>query len=311
MRSPFATIACILASVLLGGCAAPQPNARISSIAPYGGTPSASPTAAGAIPLLINGEPVGWDRITPLLAEAAGGQVVDDLVLHSALERELRARGLTIDDAAVRAEHDRWLSLLTQDGVSADTETAIRRQRGLGPERFHDLLWRNAALRALVDPVETEVTDDEVRLASEIRAGRRFATSGVVLPDARSALDVAERARADASGPVAGLWAAAIEHGVLPWHAVLSPHDPATPAALRAALAATPIGSPSGVIALDDGFGVLLVHSEIPASTPPPGAALRDELGLKKARLAMERLARRLIASTPSHVLDGGLSWGR
>lgn len=265
----------------------------------------------GPVPLLINGEPVGWDVLTPLLAERSGSQVVDELVLESALRRELRARGVVIDNSAVEAERDRWLSLLEQEGYSATAESDIRRRRGLGPERFRRLLWRNAALRALLDPAELSIAENEVALARQIRHGRRYAATIVVMPDARSAVELAERSRGDARGPLAAVWTLAAERGILPLHAVISPADPAYPDSLRRTLAATPVGSPSSVVALDDGFGIVLVHAVIEPTAPIDEAGLRAELQTRKTRLAMERLAERLVNATPWHAMDRGLDWGR
>lgn len=305
------TVFVLLCSAAFAGCAGPTLDAR----SPGAGSPAGERVAAPAraTPLLINGEPVEWDVLLPLLAEAGGGEVVREQTLEYALRRELHANGMTINDGAIEAERARWSRLLGPE-VAAETEMSIRLRRGLGPERFRRMLWRNAALRALIDARENEVSDEEVRLALEIRRGARFAASGVVAPDARTALEIAERARTDSRGALAGLWSAALGRGVSPWHAVLSPHDPATPTSLRRALTSTPIGEVSGGIALDEGFGVLLIHAEIPADgvdDPSEARAVRESLVMRKTRLAMEHLAERLVARTPAHALDRSLSWDR
>lgn len=296
--------------ILVTACAAPTPVNREAARPVRADSPEPR-RGAGPVPLLINGEPVGWDVLTPLLAERAGPQVVDELVLESALRRELRARGLVVDDAAVEAERERWLGLLEQEGFSVTAETEIRRRRGLGPERFGRLLWRNAALRALLDPGETAVGENEVALAREIRHGRRYAATVVVMPDARTAVELVERARGDGRGPLAAVWTLAVERGVSPQHAVISPADPAYPDALRRAVASTPVGSPSGVVALDEGFGVVLVHAVFEPTGMVDEAGLRAELQTRKTRLAMERLAQRLVGDTTWHAMDRALSWGR
>jgi len=288
-----------------------QPDQNGSADLAQADPQSADPRIAAQdrTPLLINGEPVSWNVIRPRLAEAGGGVVVDELVLEHALERELQARGLAVGEDDVRAERARWTELVGTEALAARSEATIRARRGLGPVRFERMLWRNAALRALLDPAETEVSNAEIGLAREIRTGRRFAVTGVVAPDSRTALRIAGAAGRDARGAIAGLWTAAAADDLRPWHAIVSPADPAYPQALRSVLPKTTPGSVSGVVALDDGFGVVVVHAELP---PAPGsadeAALRDELRIRKSRVAMERLAERLIERTSVHTMDRSLS---
>lgn len=308
MRTPSAVCAFLLASFIfsavLAGCGT---SGAVGTAAPSR-TPVARSASEPPVPLLIDGEPVGWETITPLLAEASGDEIVRELALESALRRELSARGLHIDDAALKREHERWIDLLGPD-LAAEAENAIRQRRGLGPERFRRLLWRNAALRALLDPAAIAVSDEEVRLAAEIRDGRRYAVSIVTVPDAPSAVDIAQRA----SGGGGGLWIGASRHGVLPRSAVFSPVDPAVPDALRRTVVETPVGSVSGAVALDEGYAVVLVHALLPARDGGAGSdrSIREVLEARKARAAMERLAERMASRGSVHVLDRSLSWGR
>jgi len=171
------------------------------------------------------------------------------------------------------------------------------------------MLWRNAVLRALLDPAELAVSDNELALAREIRTGTRYAVTGVVAPDSRTALGIARAAGDDARGAIAGLWAAAVAERLRPWHGLVSPSDPAYPEALRRALPSTGAGRTTGVVALDNGYGVAVVHAVIPAETGSvDDAELREELRIRKTRLAMERLARRLLDRTTVHAMDRSLS---
>lgn len=312
----FAALPCL--SALLCGCASgpahsttpatpassSNTNNTVTVTAP-GGKPAESQDRT---PLLINGEPVPWATLRPRLAEVGGGLVVDELALEHALGRELSIRGKVVSDDDVRAERERWTELVGTESLAAQTETTIRARRGLGPVRFDRLLWRNAALRALLDPSETEVSDAEIRLAREIRSGTRFAVTGVVAPDSRTALRIARSAGQDSRGAIAGLWSASAAEELRPWHGIVSPADPAYPQALRRVLPGTSQGSASGVVALDDGFGLVVVHAEIPPGPAPSDSELRDELKIRKTRVAMERLAERLIERTRVHAMDRSLS---
>ena len=303
-----ALLVVLLTALSAAGCAATS-NAPPHEAPTTRTPPPASGSAKTTIPLLINGDPVTWSTLTPLLAEASGREIVRELVLESALRREVSARGLQIGDSALKQEHERWIDMLGPD-LAAETEASIRLRRGLGPVRFRRMLWRNAALRALLDPAETTVTDDEVRLAKSIRTGRRFAVSIVTVPEADDAVDIARQARESPSGATAGLWEGSLRHGAQPRSTVLSPLDPAVPDALRGAIASTPIGSASGAIAIEGGYAVVLVHAVLPAGeAPPPDQSIREMLALRKARAAMERLAERLVEGTSVHILDHSLSW--
>lgn len=298
----------VLPLLLVAGCGStpPRPDPTPARVSTRG-----APEPASTIPLLVSGEPVPWSVLTPMLAEAAGVTVVEELALESALRSLLRARGLAIGDEEIQRERARWLELLESEGVPTSAETQIRRRRGLGPERFRRLLWRNAALRALVEPGEVMVTDDELALARQIRRGERFSASGLVYPDANAAVRALERIRGDGRGTTASFFELASSRTPPPWHGVISPFDPAYPDALRRAIRTTAPGQMTGVIGGDDGFTIALVHARVAPSTDTPGDddALRRELETRKSRLAMERLAARLLASTTTHAMDRHLSW--
>ena len=251
--------------------------------------------------------------LRPLLSEANGDQIVEELALEHALRRELRARGITIGEAQIESARESWLTLLEESGVSARAETEIRRRRGLGPERFERLLWRNAALRALLDPAEIEVTDTEVGLARTIRTGRRYMVTGVITRDSASALAIGERVRSSAAvgkAAAAALWEAADERALVPFRSVISPLDPAFPEAIRRSLPGLRVGEAGPVVAVDNGYASIVVDGVVEptndaSGSAPDDASLRRELRIRKTRVAMERLARTLIDRTEVTRLDG------
>lgn len=319
-----AAFAALLIVVLPGCQAAPQAddgpstplrtptaadNPAMSDRAPERGT---STRSGSNIALLIEGNPVTWATLRPLLSEAGGGAVVEDLVLEHALRAELRARGLTVGTSQIESARDSWLALLEDAGVSAEAESEVRRRRGLGDERFRRLLWRNAALRALIDPAEIAVSDREVELARAIRSGRRYLVTGVIARDSATALSIGQRARAAQGSPAGALYAAATARDLTPFRSVISPLDPVYPESIRRALASLPTGAVSSAIALDSGFAVIVTDGVIEgdASAEPNNsspAAIRRELTIRKTRLAMERLARSFVDRTDVSVLDRSL----
>lgn len=304
-----------------GGCAATggpseQRTVLASSSGPNGQSPSSPSSTARtrdtanadrSVALLINGNPVAWETLRPLLAEAAGAEVVDELALEAALRDELRAKGMTIGGAEIDAARENWIALLEDSGVAAEADAAIRARRGLGPERFRRLLWRNAALRALLSPSDTTVTEAEIGLAQDVRTGRRYLISGVVCRDAPQAVRIATAARGGNS-PLAGLWAAADADDLRPFQTAMSPLDPAFPESIRRALPSLPVGTPSGAIAVEDGYAVVLVNAVLePTAESRSDAELRRDLSIRKTRLAMEQLARRLLSRTEVSRLDRSL----
>jgi len=300
---------------LLAGCAqAPITGARTRLEPPRAvqeSENSSDPAGTGRsnIALLVGGEPIGWDILRPLLAEAAGGEVVEELALEYSLRAELRARGLTVGDSQVEAARETWLALLEDSGVSVEAEAEIRRRRGLGRERFRRLLWRNAALRALIDPADVTVSDSEIGLAKQIRTGRRYLVTGAITPAASDALLMAGAARDDAAGAAVGLWRAATAKNLTPFRTSMSLLDPAYPESVRRALPSVQIGQPSPAIAVENGFGIVVVEAVF-ESTPGSAindAAMRRELSIRKTRLEMERLARRLIDRADISRLDRSL----
>src|SRR5690606_11930669 len=84
---------------------------------------------------------VSWDELRPVLAEAAGGVALQEVVLDRLLARECERRGIRITEADLATERQALTDTLVRDaGASAaDAERLlerIRRQRGLGDARF-------------------------------------------------------------------------------------------------------------------------------------------------------------------------------
>lgn len=337
-RTLFRGLALIFVHALFGilqGCATTPPATtdagtatplRVGTPAGTGSSPiraeaRSADRADRTVAVLIEGEPVTWATLSPLLAEAAGGEIVDELALEHALRKTLKARGMTVGQTQIDAARDSWLALLEDSGVSAEAETEIRRRRGLGDDRFRRLLWRNAALRALVDPSALVVSESEIGLARAIRTGRRYLVTGVITRDSSAALAITDRIRSSlgstGGSPAGRLWTAAQERDFAPFRSVVSPLDPAFPESIRRALPSIGVGSVSAPIALDRGFAVVVVDGVIEGVVRTPGtlsvadesadAEIRRELTIRKTRVAMERLARSLIEATEVNTLDRSL----
>lgn len=295
---------------------------RAAEAAP-GDRPRASPDAPAAF---INRQPVPWEQIQPLLAEAAGAAVLEEVALDRMLAAEYRSRlGKDPDELSpsrVAEERQRLTESIERSGAEPDSAEelirSLRLARGLGDARFAALLRRNALLRDLVAP-QVQITDELVRQRFEVRYGPRYrarilttATDADAADSLRTLLaegpgdrtirfaDLAARVSTDESGARGGQ----IEP--------ISPADPAYSPALRAALTRLEPGELSGVLDLQPGYGVALLEEVLPA-TPVDFASVQHdveaELRSRQERLLMDNLARRLLLSAEVSPVDPALGW--
>jgi foldase protein PrsA len=266
---------------------------------------------------MINGKALHWRDLQPLLAEAAGGLVLEEIVLDRMLDERLTREGLTITDEDIEKERS-----LLHETLHDDPDTAhrlleqLRQRRGFGSRRFRLLLQRNAALRALVEQHSgIEVTDQAVQRLYDIQYGPKRQPRLIVVPtlsEARSAIerlddgelfgDVAVELSTDSSASRGGL----LEP--------ISRSDPSYPKALREALWKLDVGQRSEPILLDQRYAVLKLVREVPGENTALND-VRDELEQQvrwnQQRLAMDQLARQLLREASVTVFDQALheSW--
>jgi len=266
---------------------------------------------------MIDGKAVHWRELQPLLAEAAGGLVLEEIVLDRMLEARLQREGLTISAEDVEQERSLLLETLHDDANTARRLLdSLRQRRGFGSRRFRLLLHRNAALRALVTARNrVDVTDQAVRRMYDIGYGPKRQPRLIVVPtlnEARAAIerikqgerfgDVAVEMSTDTSASRGGL----LEP--------ISRSDPAYPKALREALWKLDVGQRSEPILLDQQYAVVKFVRERPGEDVPL-EDVRDELAQQvtrnQQRLAMDQLARQLLRNASVTVFDDALheSW--
>ncbi|MEM1329604.1 MAG: peptidylprolyl isomerase [Planctomycetota bacterium] len=277
-------------------------------------------------PLLLDGRSVVWSTLGPVLAETQGRAAVSEMRLDRALESELRARGITLDETALEDERRLLLGSIDRASVTGADEAEllalVRERRGLGPVRFQSLLRRNAGLRAIVretpGSIDT-VSDARVRLAYDLAHGELIDLRVVVTARDREASEarteilqapvgyrssVAARIAADRS-----LDPSRARGGRLDRLSVL---DPAAPRALRTAVERLEPGQVTGVVAVDRGFAIALVtarHAPDGVRFEDVEVALRADLETASEREAMRALARRLTARIDATPIDPSLAF--
>jgi parvulin-like peptidyl-prolyl isomerase len=257
-----------------------------------------------------------------LLSEASGGTVLEEVALDRLLQREMTLRGFSTAPADASAERELLVQSLTRSGgvpVAQGPELLdkVRKARGLGERRFASLLRRNAMLRRLVRD-DVQVTPEDVRQAYDIRYGVKYRTRLILTKSERDAATALERLRPrDGSAPAPfseiaeqlSVDSSRVRGGLI---GAVSPVDPSYPAALRSALEQAKTGEPTGAIALEQGYAILLVESEVARTNTPfesVSGDLEREVRIVRERTEMDRLAARLLRSAGMTVLDPELEW--
>ncbi len=289
---------------------------------------------------MVDGQPVEWSTLMPLLAEAAGRAVLQEIVLDRRLERELALRSQRVGEPELQAERERvraalaggpaavGLKALSPDQAQTATE-AVRRARGLGDRRFEALVRRNASLRLLVQD-EVRIDEANIQLTYAIRHGPKLFLRLITVntqaeaqaaraqlatdePDLAGRFSrLAQRISTDSTGRAGGVLG------------LVSPADPSYPMVIRqsaeGALQAAAGGGGGGgigpaltpVLAFERGYGIVLVEEQTPGSGVSLDAArpeLEREALLRAQREAMDRLAVSLISRGDVAVLDRALDW--
>jgi hypothetical protein len=274
---------------------------------------------------LVGGEPVGWSDLSPLVAEAAGGAVLEEVAIDRQLVRELRALGIEITGDDLLAERRLLLENLGHQASMNENEVAqtierVRTSRGLGPRRFNALLWRNAGLRKLViHESNLDATPDEVRQAIAVRFGERARVRIITVDSERQASEIRSRLISAEGSEVLGARfieeasrqstdVSAARGGLIE---SMSLSDPAFPAVLRELAGRMSAGEVSPVIALERGFALILLIDKVHSEAPPAGEEdlARHQLRVRKQRIAMESLARDLVRRAAVIVTDESLRW--
>ena len=283
---------------------------------------------------------VSQAELAPRLDEAAGAEILAEVVLERLLEERCVARGIAVTDEHLAAERRIILNAfrdLESGGTAGEEESArvldaVLARRGLGPNRFAALVRRQAMMRALVAP-RVSVGEEQIALAYELRYGPR-ARVRIITTDRLSQAQQATR-RIRAGEPVSAVAAelstdpSGRTGGLL--DEPVSPADAAYPASVREAVlelleragdrgvspgdltaAMEPHERLSGVLRLENGYALVYLDAVIQAEAVPRGA-VADELAelmrRRQERLLMQDLARDLLGSVTVRPREEGLGW--
>jgi hypothetical protein len=295
------------------------------------GVPGASgsqPASTDRPAAVLDGQGIGWPEVAPLLAEAAGAGILEEVVLERGLEQMCREQSLAISETQLRSERDLLvvsLSRAAQLPVSEGERLVqeVRVARGLGERRFAGLLKRNAMLRALVRKEAgaggVQVLKEDVDQAFELRYGPKIRARMILVRTQEQAAAAARRVAAgepfadvvtDVSADPSRLRGGMLDP--------ISPADPSYPVAFRRALDDTQPGSVSAPIMVmwdaQPGFAIIRVEERVEGARidrDSVAAELEAEVRAVRERGGMDRLARSIIdaQATKLSVLDDALEW--
>lgn len=274
---------------------------------------------------LAGRDPLTWGDLTSAMSEIAGAQALEEAVLDRMVATRAAGAGVSVTAEQIAQEQRLFVRTLADEAGMSERDAAaalerVRASRGLGPVRYNALLRRNATLRALVAgevaPTQ-EMFDAELAIATGPRYRVRIMTSSSqsALANAREqVLAQSGSNRASAFGNLATSVSgdsSAARGGLIDG---ISPVDPAVPGVIRSTLPTLQPGDVSPVLVLDSNFALLLMEGSVApleSDTADARERVRQRLTLRLQRLAMDRLARELIATADVTVLDESLAWNR
>ncbi len=312
---------CLLMCLTLVGCARNSPKLSIVQPSPdiQSTAKSASVTpkaAASSIQTLakVDNVPVNLADLTPSLIEAAGGQVLSERIMSMKIREKLGKTIITEDQ--IQAERQIFVSSLHPDTkVGEQLLKQLRDREGLGPNRFDDFLFRQAALRHLVSDQVT-VTDQAINQAYELRYGPASVVQIIVIDNTADAVRILNRARkGEAFGQLVQQFsqnpASKATNGILD---PISPVDASYPTALHKAIARLEVGQISDVVALDNGFAILKLLSKNARQSvtlDDVKASLAVKVRREVEQMLMRQMAATLMRQADVVVLDRALnqSW--
>lgn len=311
---------CLILCFLLVGCSKNSSQAKKWSLIPPTKTTAPKVNAKTKQPSnLITAVKINDQRFTLAdlqtgLVEAAGGQILSEKILSLQLRKELGQTLIT--ENQIQNERDRFTQSLHVDPHLAEKLLKQLRQRqGLGDFRFNDFLFRQAALRHLVQP-EVSVSQAAIVQAYDLKFGPTSVVQIITTDATSKAVAILNRARqGEDFGQLVQLFsqdtASKPVNGILD---PISPADASYPTAVHKAIARLTPGRISDVVALDNGFVILKMIRKNNGKTVTL-ADVKESLALKVRsdveQMLMRQLAIGLMDEAKVTVMDRNLnqSW--
>lgn len=270
---------------------------------------------------LVNGREVSWERLKPGLAELAGGEVLEEVVLDELLERRCAEKGVVVGQEHVAAERALLIeSLDASPDRAEELLRTIRASRKMGEARFAGTLRRSAMLRAL-SKVDEAALKAEIEVAVKVWEGERSVVRIITSMNEAEAAAARGRVTGGGNGPVDPMRFAAVAAEVSRDEAAargglvgeVGALDTRVAAGLRDAIARTAVGHVTPVVVTGQSFVIALVQERLPrreAMTREDVERVARETYARMQRREMERLARELLEDAEVVPMDRALGWG-
>ncbi|MDG2423469.1 MAG: hypothetical protein P8M22_05765 [Phycisphaerales bacterium] len=272
--------------------------------------PANTPPAARPL-ALMDRDPVTLMDMRERLLEAAGGEVIREIRLEHALRERLKEDQIEVTDALIEAEELRLLEELDDDpDVARRLLETLKDAEGLGPARYRSLLWRNAALRALVQR-DVLVEAESMRLVWQITHGPRVRVRVIVVASySRAAYIVEQLDKGTDFSRLAVDWSidSSRDRGGLldPFSTV----DPSFPTAMCQAIDELQPGKHTNPVLLGDRYLVARLEESMPADGLTYESLeqdLHEQVRQSQERLLMQQEAYRLRDEPKMRLFDGSL----
>jgi hypothetical protein len=273
-------------------------------------TPRSIPVESqtSSIVAIVDTQAIRKDELWPALMELGGNEILREHVLTLQLESALTHQGLAVRTSDLQVE-EKLLSTLKSAVNNASIDEILNNQ-GYGVMRKSKLLWRNAALRKLIQDKIT-LSDEAVLRMYSIVYGPKYPTQIIVLSTLEEANKVVKRLhQGDHFSDVA------IDVSIDPSASSgghvnsISTSDPIWPAPIREVVSKIEINSISNPIFIGDRW-VVLKLSDSPTSSTVAFEEVEAEM-IQLARIAQERffmedLAETLLQESNIKIMDKDL----
>ena len=281
------------------------------------GTEPVSTVVDGRPAALVDGRGIMWGELRRELTEAAGAQILRELILDRRIRDATLEAGIGIGPDALARERKLMLeSLHEEPNTAIRLLEELRRRQGLGERRFQALLRRNASLRALVRD-EVEVSDSMVRRTFDTLYGPKRQPRLITVASRSEAQQLLERLeREELFSDLAAEYStdeSAARGGLLE---PISRSDPSYPEALLTELWSLEPGAVSDPILLEEQYALITLVRQLPGEDVA-FEDVREEMirrtRLQQERFHMDRRARRLLRDVQVTIFDDALkdSWQR
>lgn len=260
---------------------------------------------------LMERDPITLMDMRERLLEAVGGEIIREMRLEHALRVRLESERIELADADIQAEEIRLLAELNDDpDVAHRLLQVLKKAEGLGQTRYRSLLWRNAALRALVQS-DVMVDAEAMRLVWKITHGPRVRVRVVVVPSFSRAANVVEKLNeGEDFTRLAVDWSIDSSRdrgGLLD---TFSTVDPSYPTALCQAIDSLEIGAHTNPVLLGDRYLVARLEERLPAdgmTYESLEAELHKQARQSQERMLMQEEVYRLRNEPDMRLFDGAL----